>query len=66
MTGKTARHDAFGREWPPLSVYRIERAMDASVQADFEPFERLVRVLERPCGEQPQHAEPPLQEERVQ
>ncbi len=49
--------------------HRIAQAIEAAVRRDdFEPFETLVRVLERPYEEQPEHAylaEPPKREERV-
>jgi uncharacterized protein YdiU (UPF0061 family) len=49
--------------------HRIAQAIDAAVsRGDFEPFETLVRVLERPYEEQPELAhlaEPPQPEERV-
>ena len=50
--------------------HRVEEAIAAAVQrADFQPFETLVRVLERPYDDQPEFAylaTPPLPEERVQ
>ena len=49
--------------------HRIEEMIQAAViRGDFEPFETLVRVLERPYEEQPELAhlsEPPQPEERV-
>jgi len=49
--------------------HRIEEVIEAAVRrADFEPFETLTRVLERPYDDQPDFAylaEPPLPEERV-
>lgn len=49
--------------------HRIEEMIQAAVRrADFEPFETLVRVLERPYDDQPDFAhlaEPPRPEERV-
>jgi uncharacterized protein YdiU (UPF0061 family) len=49
--------------------HRIEELIVAAVErGDFKPFERLVRVLERPYDEQPADAdlsEPPLPEQRV-
>jgi uncharacterized protein YdiU (UPF0061 family) len=49
--------------------HRIEELIVAAVErSDFEPFETLVRVLERPFEEQPEHARlslPPRPEERV-
>ncbi|WP_437689779.1 protein adenylyltransferase SelO [Sorangium sp. So ce176] len=50
--------------------HRIEALIQAAVlRGDFEPFETLVRVLERPYEDQPEFAylsEPPQVEERVQ
>ncbi|WP_437958333.1 YdiU family protein [Sorangium sp. So ce119] len=50
--------------------HRIEALIQAAVlRDDFEPFETLVRVLERPYEDQPEFAhlsEPPQVEERVQ
>ncbi len=50
--------------------HRIEASIQAAVlREDFEPFAKLVRVLERPYDDQPDFAdlgEPPLPEERVQ
>lgn len=50
--------------------HRVEEVIDAAVRSsDFEPFETLVRVLERPYEDQPDFAhlaEPPAPEERVQ
>ncbi len=50
--------------------HRIEALIQAAVlRDDFEPFETLVRVLERPYEDQPEHAslsEPPKPEERVE
>ncbi|WP_437288286.1 protein adenylyltransferase SelO [Sorangium sp. So ce406] len=50
--------------------HRIEALIQAAVlRDDFEPFEALVRVLERPYEDQPELAylsEPPQVEERVQ
>jgi serine/tyrosine/threonine adenylyltransferase len=49
--------------------HRVEEVIEAAVRrGDFEPFEALVRVLERPYDDQPDFAylaEPPLPEERV-
>ncbi len=49
--------------------HRVEEAIEAAVRhGDFEPFETLVRVLERPYDDQPEAvhlAEPPRPEERV-
>jgi len=49
--------------------HRIAEAIEAAVRRDdFEPFETLVRVLERPYEDQPELAhlaEPPRPEERV-
>ncbi len=49
--------------------HRVEQVIQAAIHhADFEPFETLVRVLERPYDEQPemaQLAEPPRPEQRV-
>jgi uncharacterized protein YdiU (UPF0061 family) len=48
--------------------HRIEQAIHAAEQGDFEPFEMLVHVLGRPYEDQPaaMHlADPPLPEERV-
>jgi serine/tyrosine/threonine adenylyltransferase len=49
--------------------HRVEEMIQAAVaRDDFEPFETLVRVLERPYDDQPDVAylsEPPLPEERV-
>lgn len=50
--------------------HRIEELIAAAVvRGDFEPFERLCRVLERPFDDQPDAADlalPPKPEERVQ
>ncbi|WP_437893662.1 protein adenylyltransferase SelO [Sorangium sp. So ce124] len=50
--------------------HRIEALIQAAVlRDDFDPFETLVRVLERPYDEQPESAhlsEPPQLDERVQ
>ncbi|WP_437275161.1 YdiU family protein [Sorangium sp. So ce375] len=50
--------------------HRIEELIQAAVlRDDFEPFETLVRVLERPYDDQPENAhlsEPPQLDERVQ
>jgi uncharacterized protein YdiU (UPF0061 family) len=50
--------------------HRIEALIQAAVlRDDFEPFETLVRVLERPYDDQPENAhlsEPPQLDERVQ
>jgi len=48
--------------------HRIEQAIVAAVEGDFEPFETLVKVLERPYDDQPEFAylaDSPLPEERV-
>jgi uncharacterized protein YdiU (UPF0061 family) len=48
--------------------HRVEQAIAAAVREDFAPFERLVRVLERPFDDQPEHSEladPPAPHERV-
>lgn len=49
--------------------HRIEEMIEAAVRrSDLAPFETMVRVLERPYEDQPEHAElaePPLPEERV-
>ena len=48
--------------------HRIEQAITAGVNGNFEPFETLVRVLGKPYEEQPEYAylaEPPLLTERV-
>ena len=49
--------------------HRIEEMIEAAVRrADFEPFETLLRVLEKPYEDQPDFdhlAEPPRPEERV-
>jgi uncharacterized protein YdiU (UPF0061 family) len=49
--------------------HRIEQAIAAAVDdTDFEPFERLVKVLARPFDDQPEHADladPPAPDERV-
>jgi uncharacterized protein YdiU (UPF0061 family) len=50
--------------------HRVEEVIEAAVQrGDFEPFETLVRVLERPYEDQPDFAylaEPPAPDERVE
>ena len=49
--------------------HRVEEAIAAGLRGDFEPFELLVRVLQRPFDEQPDAAhlaEPPRPEQRVQ
>ncbi len=49
--------------------HRVEEAIQAGLRGDFQAFETLVRVLQRPFDEQPEAshlAEPPLPEERVQ
>jgi protein adenylyltransferase len=48
--------------------HRIEQAILAGVNGNFEPFETLVRVLARPYEDQPEFAylaDPPLASERV-
>jgi uncharacterized protein YdiU (UPF0061 family) len=49
--------------------HRVEEVIAAAVERDdFGPFETLVRVLERPYEDQPEHArwsEAPLPHERV-
>jgi uncharacterized protein YdiU (UPF0061 family) len=49
--------------------HRVEEIIAAAIEHDdFAPFEALVRVLERPYADQPEHArwgEPPLPHERV-
>ncbi len=48
--------------------HRVEQAIAAGMAGDFEPFETLVRVLQRPFDDQPAFAylaESPLPEERV-
>jgi uncharacterized protein YdiU (UPF0061 family) len=49
--------------------HRVAQAIEAAVRRDdFEPFETLVRVLGRPCEEQPDFAylaDPPRSDERV-
>jgi len=48
--------------------HRIEQAIVAAVDGNFEPFETLVKVLARPYDNQPEFAylaDPPLPEERV-
>jgi len=48
--------------------HRVEQAIQAGVANNFEPFETLVRVLQRPFDDQPEYAylaEAPLPEERV-
>jgi serine/tyrosine/threonine adenylyltransferase len=50
--------------------HRIQQVIDAAIDnADFEPFEKLFQVLQRPYDEQPESAsfaDPPRPEERVQ
>jgi uncharacterized protein YdiU (UPF0061 family) len=48
--------------------HRVEQAIAAGLAGDFEPFETLVRVLQRPYEDQPEFAylaNPPLPKERV-
>ncbi|HEY2512596.1 MAG TPA: protein adenylyltransferase SelO family protein, partial [Polyangiaceae bacterium] len=49
--------------------HRLEELIAAAAErGDFQPFETLTRVLERPYEDQPEHAalgEPPTREERV-
>lgn len=49
--------------------HRVEAAIEAAeTRGDFEPFETLTRILERPFDEQPglsHYADPPLEHERV-
>ncbi|HEV7256045.1 MAG TPA: YdiU family protein [Mesorhizobium sp.] len=65
-----SRRDAM-RKANPLFIprnHRVEEAIRAGVDGDFEPFHRLVNVLEKPFEEQPEnqrYAEPPQAEERV-
>jgi uncharacterized protein YdiU (UPF0061 family) len=67
----TERADAMRRVNPAFIPrnHRIEQLIAAAVdRADFEPFETLLRVLERPFDEQPEFAylgEAPRPEERV-
>ena len=37
--------------------HRIEQAIRAGLEDDFQPFERLVKVLKNPFEDQPEHAE---------
>jgi uncharacterized protein YdiU (UPF0061 family) len=65
------RASAMGRANPAFIPrnHRIEEMIAAAVErSDFRPFETLLRVLERPYDDQPEHsrlAEPPRPEERV-
>ena len=65
------RADAMRRVNPAFVPrnHRIEELITAAVaRADFEPFETLLRVVERPFDEQPDHAylsEAPRPEQRV-
>ena len=65
------RADAMKRVNPAFIPrnHRIEELIAAAViRSDFEPFETLLRVLERPYEEQSAYAhlsEPPLPEQRV-
>ena len=48
--------------------HRIEEAIQAATRGDHRPFETLVRALETPFEDRPEHAslaEPPLAWERV-
>jgi len=48
--------------------HRIEQAIEAATDGDFEPFETLARVLERPYDDQPEAAhlmEPPGAEQHA-
>ena len=48
--------------------HRVEEAIQAAMQGDYEPFERMTTVWENPYREQPEHADleaPPAPEERV-
>ncbi len=66
-----ARADAMRRVNPAFIPrnHRVEEVIEAAVRrGDFQPFETLVRVLERPYDDQPEFAylaEPPRPEERV-
>ncbi len=65
-----ARTEAMQRANPAFIPrnHRVEEAIAAGLRGDFEPFETLVRVLQRPYEEQPEAAhlsEPPLLEQRV-
>ncbi len=49
--------------------HRVEQAIAAGYEGDFEPFHRLVNLLRAPFSEQPEHAEyehPPKPDEIVQ
>ncbi len=49
--------------------HRVEQMIAAAMGGDFVPFETLLRVLDRPYDDQPNHAElarPPAPEERVE
>lgn len=46
--------------------HRVEEAISSAMQGDLAPFERLRKVLARPCEDQPEHAElaqPPGEEQ---
>jgi uncharacterized protein YdiU (UPF0061 family) len=48
--------------------HQVESALAAAVEGDFGPFERLLAVLSRPFGDDPEFARfaaPPREEERV-
>ena len=48
--------------------HRIEEVIAAALDADFAPFERMNRVLARPCDDQPKDADlmaPPTQDQVV-
>jgi uncharacterized protein YdiU (UPF0061 family) len=48
--------------------HRVELALTAAESGDYTPFRKLLRILQRPCEEQPEEAEyslPPEPSERV-
>jgi uncharacterized protein YdiU (UPF0061 family) len=48
--------------------YRVQAALDAAEAGDYQPFRRLLAILQRPYDEQPEsgeYARPPQPSERV-
>ncbi|MGV6848124.1 MAG: protein adenylyltransferase SelO [Marinibacterium sp.] len=64
--------DALMRRSNPAFIprnHRIEQAIEAALQDDLAPFERLNSVLARPCDDQPEASDltaPPAEDEVVQ
>jgi serine/tyrosine/threonine adenylyltransferase len=71
LAGDPAARRAAMRAVNPAYIprnHRVEAALSAAVDGDFQPFEELLLVLSRPFEERPEYAgyaDPPLEEQRV-